>query len=145
MNWAKHAPGSPTSLGEPPTSSGSPAPTAWHTSPSTNCSSSATTYHYAWYKTENNSGTNEQLPHTVADRTDLSLGSQSAKLSTRHQARWLSSPTAAPRWSHLVRTCQHKPQGTPERAAETLQFYAGYLPQSSLSLTTGKSDRAHCP
>ena len=34
MNWFKHAPGSPTSLGEPHTESWGPTPTAWHSTTS---------------------------------------------------------------------------------------------------------------
>ena len=34
MNWSNHAPGSPTSLGEPHTESWGPTPTAWHSTTS---------------------------------------------------------------------------------------------------------------
>ena len=83
--------------------------------------------------------------HTQLLTAQFSLsGSQSAKLSIRQQARWLSSPTAAPRWIHLVRTCTAWATGHAERSSEVLHFYAGDLPSSGFPLTITTTHRAHC-
>ena len=140
MNWSKHAPGSPTSLGEPHTESWGPTPTAWHstTSPTvppaspprtTRCTRRRTTgRHSCWDRTVCS------LSLTVSSNKLL----QADKMAQQHQ----HSPAMEDLGPYLhsmshraCRTCGGNaalPRGLPS------------LPRSGFSLTITTTKRAHC-
>ena len=146
MNWSKHAPGSPTSLGEPHTESWGPTPTAWHstTSPTvppappprtTRCTRPAST------------GTQQQrLP------THLSAGSQ-FDLSTDNTIRLrehLQADKMAQQDSPSMKELGPYLHIMSHRACRTCGGNAALLrglpslPRSGLSLTITTTQRAHC-